>query len=229
MSLKSRFCPKCGKETEKLLDSLCSSCYSGKPNVKVPNQKNVLQCVKCDMIYNKGFWTRPKKDIESYLIKRIRESIRLPDGETLVDVKLLELGKDAELLIRSEVGDEKLERTINGKFEIKKYCCPACSREQGIDYTAKLQLRATKDHAKFVEEALSYIREAAPKVSKVEPMLKGVDVYLVNQRLAKQAARRIKKHLEVTMRESYRNYSWDHENDRPKRRITILLKQKLRK
>ncbi len=67
------------------------------------------------------------------------------------------------------------------------------------------------------------------KVSKVEPMLKGVDIYLVNQRLAKQAARRIKKHMEVVAKESFRNYSWDHEKDRPKRRITILLKQKVRK
>ncbi len=229
MSLKNRFCPKCGKETEKLIDSLCSSCYSGTPNVKVPNQKNVLQCVKCEMIYHKGFWTRPRKNVETYLVDRIRDSIKLPTGEELVDVKLLEEGKEAEVLIRSQIGDEKLERIVNGKFEIKKYCCPACSREQGIDYTAKLQLRSSKDHAKFVEEALKYIREAAPKVSKVEPMLKGVDVYLVNQRLAKQAARRIKKHLDVTIKESYRNYSWDHENDRPKRRITILLKQKLRK
>ena len=229
MSLKSRFCPKCGKETEKLVDSLCSLCYSKESKFNIPKQKNVLQCVKCDMIYNKGFWTRPAKQVENYLVDRIKKSIRLPGDEQLVDIKLLNEGKSAELLVRSTIKGETIERVIDGKFEIKKYCCPACSREQGIDYTAKIQVRAAKDTDKFVDEALKYIREAAPKVSKVEPMLKGVDIYLVNQRLAKQAARRIKKHMEVVAKESFRNYSWDLEKDRPKRRITILLKQKVRK
>lgn len=229
MSLKSRFCPKCGKETEKLIDSLCSPCYSKESKFNIPKQKNVLLCVKCEMIFNKGFWTRPSKKVETYLVDRIKNSIRLPDGEDMLDIKLLQEGKEGELLVRSKINGETIERIIVGNFEIKKYCCPACSREQGIDYTAKLQLRSSKNTEKFVDEALKYVREAAPKVSKIEPMLKGVDIYLVNQRLAKQAARRIKKHMEVTAKESYRNYSWDHENDRPKRRITILLKHKVRK
>tara|TARA_Y100000034_G_scaffold16116_1_gene17297 strand:+ start:6614 stop:7159 length:546 start_codon:yes stop_codon:yes gene_type:complete len=181
------------------------------------------------MIFNKGFWTRPNKNVENYLIERIKNSIRLPDGEDLISLKLLQEGKAGEILVRSKVNDETIERIVSGNFEVKKYCCPACSREQGIDYTAKIQLRASKNHEAFVDEALKYVREAAPKVSKIEPMLKGVDIYLVNQRLAKQAVRRIKKHMDVISKESFRNYSWDHEKDRPKRRITILLKHKVRK
>ena len=226
MSIKSRFCPECGKETETLIDSLCSDCYSGKPNVKIPNQKNVLLCVKCDQVFNRGFWTKGMKTPEEYLKERLENSIKLPDGERLISTELLEVGKEGIVRIVSKRENKKLIREVKGKFEIKKYCCPVCSRESGVDYTAKLQLRSNKNPKKFVEEALEYIKAASPKIAKVESVLRGADILLVNQHIAKNAARRIMKHFNCSIKQSVRNYGWDTEKDKPKGRITILLKQK---
>tara|TARA_Y100000310_G_C20640396_1_gene793576 strand:- start:18 stop:698 length:681 start_codon:yes stop_codon:yes gene_type:complete len=226
MGIKSQFCPKCGTETDKLVEGLCANCYSGELKIKFPRSKNLLVCVKCKHSFFKNFWTETSREPESILAERIMESIKLPEGEKMVSFNLIETGKQGSAEVVTEKKGEHFTRKIKGRFEIVKYCCPACSREQGIDYTAKLQLRDKDNPKKFVEEALKYIRAATPKISKVEPMLHGADVHLVNQRLARQAARRIQKHLKCTSKASFRNYGWDKEEDRPKRRITILLKRK---
>lgn len=226
MSIKSRFCPECGNETDKLVESLCVSCYSNRPIVKLPKQKNVLLCVKCEQVLNKGFWMKGLKSAEQILEERVQNSLVLPNEETLISAKILEFGKEGMLKVTSKRNGEMLTRNVEGKFEIKKYCCPACSRESGVDYLAKLQLRSTKNPQNFVEESLKYIKFSNPKIAKVDNVLYGADVYLVNAQIARQAARRIKKHFECSIKSSYRNYGWDKEKDRPKRRITILLKQK---
>ena len=226
MSIKSRFCPECGNETDNLVESLCVSCYSNQPIVKLPKQKNVLFCVKCEQVLNKGFWMKGLKSAEQILEERVQDSLVLPTEETLISAKILEFGKEGILKVTSKRNGENLTRNVEGKFEIKKYCCPACSRESGVDYLAKLQLRSTKNPQNFVEESLKYIKFSNPKIAKVDNVLHGADVYLVNAQIARQAARRIKKHFECSIKSSYRNYGWDKEKDRPKRRITILLKQK---
>ncbi len=226
MSIKSRFCPECGNETDNLIESLCVSCYSNQPIVKLPKQKNVLFCVKCEQVLNKGFWMKGMKSAEQILEERVQNSLVLPSEETLVSAKILEFGKEGILKVASKRNGEMLTREVEGKFEIKKYCCPACSRESGVDYLAKLQLRSTKNPQNFVEESLKYIKFSNPKIAKVDNVLHGADVYLVNAQIARRAARRIKKHFDCSIKSSYRNYGWDKEKDRPKRRITILLKQK---
>ena len=226
MSIKSRFCPECGKETDNLIESLCNSCYSNKPTVKLPKQKNVLFCVKCEQVLNKGFWMKGMKSAEQILEERVKASLVLPIEEKIISTKILKFGKEGSLKVVSKRNGEKLTREVEGKFEIKKYCCPACSRESGVDYLAKLQLRSSINPEHFVEESLKYIKFSNPKIAKVDNVLHGADVYLVNAQIARQAARRIKKHFDCSIKSSFRNYGWDKEKDRPKRRITILLKQK---
>ena len=213
MSIKSRFCPECGNETDNLVESLCVSCYSNQPIVKLPKQKNVLFCVKCEQVLNKGFWMKGLKSAEQILEERVQDSLVLPTEETLISAKILEFGKEGILKVTSKRNGENLTRNVEGKFEIKKYCCPACSRESGVDYLAKLQLRSTKNPQNFVEESLKYIKFSNPKIAKVENVLHGADIYLVNAQIARQASRRIKKHFECSIKSSYRNYGWDKEKD----------------
>ncbi len=226
MSIKSRFCPECGKKTDSLIEGLCGLCYSNKPTVRLPKQKNVLFCVKCEQVLNKGFWMKGLKSAEEILEDRVKNSLVLPPEEKIISAKILEFGKEGILKVVSKRNGEQLTREVEGKFEIKKYCCPACSRESGVDYLAKLQLRSTKNPEKFVEESLKYVKFSNPKIAKVDNVLHGADIYLVNAQIARQAVRRIKKHFDCLIKSSYRNYGWDKEKDRPKRRITILLKQK---
>ena len=84
MSIKSRFCPECGNETDNLVESLCVSCYSNQPIVKLPKQKNVLFCVKCEQVLNKGFWMKGLKSAEQILEERVQDSLVLPTEETLI-------------------------------------------------------------------------------------------------------------------------------------------------
>ena len=89
MSIKSRFCPECGKETDNLIESLCNSCYSNKPTVKLPKQKNVLFCVKCEQVLNKGFWMKGMKSAEQILEERVKASLVLPLEEKIISTKIL--------------------------------------------------------------------------------------------------------------------------------------------
>tara|TARA_B100001287_G_scaffold41320_1_gene30402 strand:- start:1809 stop:2492 length:684 start_codon:yes stop_codon:yes gene_type:complete len=222
MSIKSKFCPECGKTVNNLYESNCIDCYAENSKVKIPNKKNVLFCVKCEQIFNKGFWTNG--DSNKILLDRIKKSVILPEKEKLISVRF---GDDeSSIKIKSKLESELIVRDVKGKFEVKKYCCPACSREMGVDYLAKLQLRSKDPN--FVENALNYIRSSKPKISKVEYVAAGADIYLVNQQIARQASRRIKKHFNCHIKASYKAYGWDKEKDRPKQRITILLKQKER-
>ena len=222
MSIKSRFCPECGKTVEKLYESKCIDCYAENSNVKIPNKKNVLFCVKCEQIFNNGFWTNG--DSDKILLNRIKKSVILPEKELMISVKFDE--KNEGVIVKSKLESAIIKRLVKGKFEVKKYCCPACSREMGVDYLAKLQLRSKDPN--FVENSLNYIRSSKPKISKVEYVAAGADIYLVNQQIARQASRRIKKHFNCHIKASYKAYGWDKEKDKPKQRITILLKQKER-
>ena len=115
MSIKSRFCPECGKKTNTLIESLCGSCYSNKPTVRLPKQKNVLFCVKCEQVLNKGFWMKGLKSAEEILEDRVKNSLVLPPEEKIISAKILEFGKEGILKVVSK----RKWRTANSRSRRK--------------------------------------------------------------------------------------------------------------
>ena len=68
MSVRKRFCPKCGKPIESGV--LCSDCSKEKFSFEVP----LVQVSEFNRVFHKGSWHH-FKDLDSVLIKRIHEVV----------------------------------------------------------------------------------------------------------------------------------------------------------
>jgi nonsense-mediated mRNA decay protein 3 len=111
-----RFCYKCGKQTERLIDGLCEECIEQEMIKKVVSIEYWI-CPRCGRIREGKVWKI--KSLEDVLKKRLKA--------TRIDM------------------EKGLAETVSGKIrfslEIRKVTCIHCSRIAGGYYESVLQLR----------------------------------------------------------------------------------------
>jgi nonsense-mediated mRNA decay protein 3 len=225
MSLKSKFCAKCGKPS-KVADNFCVECFLELHPIRIPSKASIKYCTKCGAVWSRGLWIKASKKIENYLLKSIIEKIKLPDGVKLVKADILKTGSQGKLKITLQLGNSRLVEEYNAQLIIEKFCCPACSRETSSSHLAKLQLRANKDVKKFVEEVSKLAKKRGKFIVKAEEQKQGIDLYISTKEAAMSLANSIKKKLNCRMRMSTKQHGWDRMRNKPLTKVTILLRER---
>lgn len=225
MSLKTRFCPKCGKETAQLIDNLCADCYFEATGIRLPQRASIQVCKRCNAIYWKGVWTKSDYKPEYYLTHALMDKVELPDESELESLKIKKFDKDGEVQVVINIGGKKFTQVLPVSLRITKMVCSDCNRQTSQTHVAVIQFRSETEPQKFSAKVLLMAEKYKSNLVKVEEQKKGVDIFLASKDDAKHLATELRKAFHLKMKATYEEYSWDQTKNRPKYRVNILLRK----
>ena len=220
----SKFCPKCGKKTDELFDSLCRACFTkgikliDAEKLAIPIRVNV--CEICGGYFKGKGAGKERTSIEEVVTDAIRKEIRERYGhECKVRVEGLvrnEL-KDAEnrvivsLRVKAEIKGVEIEERGEIAVSLKKETCERCSRITGGYYAGIVQIRA--DDRIPADEELTMAEEIAYSglgdadfISKETKLKEGLDIYVSSMECGRRVSRQIVKKLGGGFSESRKLY-----------------------
>ena len=144
----SKFCPKCGKQTDEFFESMCKDCFKQVITLLAPErlELSVSVCPHCGGFF-KG---KERTSIEPAVETAVRKAIRKKYGpETPVEiaglsVELAENKRSAHvsIAVKAEISGVDIEETGEFTAALKRAICERCSRIAGGYYAAIVQIRA---------------------------------------------------------------------------------------
>jgi len=190
--MRKKFCPKCGREVEKLYESLCEKCFLGKTKLEIPEKIVVKECRNCGKIY---FEKDSAESIEGMVDKTLSKILEKPDVESA----------------SYRIEGDKIHVTLNLKYHdlekseektilliSKKITCESCSMKAVGYYQAILQLRVPEKLLDVIIEDVKNQIDLFRKydtlsfISKIEKKKNGADVYIGSKSVANNIAKNIK-------------------------------------
>jgi len=191
--MKSKFCPKCGKETDKFFDKLCESCFKEKNRLaEIPNKIKIRICSNCGKIEG-NLGKLDEKSLEKIIEDNIKANGKIFDmriiknnGKTKVEVFGLLKGKI------------KTKEILETKIEIKKRLCETCGKVKGGYYEAVIQIRS--EDKKKIENALEILVNVINKkglITKVEEKSNGFDLYFTPKKILNQIIKNLDEVKEI--------------------------------
>lgn len=221
MVLKTRFCAKCGKETDSLLAGLCSECYLEKNPVKIPSEVSIKICPKCSAIKWRGVWVSSDKPAEYYLKQLIEQKVKLPKDVILTGIEILKAGRFGKVELNISVKGElvKIEKKID--LTVDKFACSACSRQKS-EWLAKIQVRRASNIS--VGDILAVASKHRSKIIRTEEKKNGIDFYFFTRSTANKLASKLIKRFGFSIKKSYEQHGHDFDTGRAKHREIISLR-----
>jgi len=223
MALKTRFCAKCGKETDELVDNVCADCFYVASEINVPKRIVLTVCDKCGVVMWRGIWMN--EDAEYFFAHAVLDKISLPEEFEVEDVRILETGKNGAVEIVLNLLDKQYVITKGVSLETKSGMCNECKEGTKQKYVAKIQFRTKTDVEDLKEKVLNYAQNYRKVLIKVEDQKEGLDLHFRNKVLAKRLASELTKAFNCKMSETREQYGWDKQKNRPKYRSVILLRR----
>jgi nonsense-mediated mRNA decay protein 3 len=215
----SRFCPKCGKKTDELFDSLCKECFTKEIRL-IDVEKFVIRVCVCENCggYFKGKG-KERTSIEEAVVDSVRKEIRKRYG-CECKVEVAELGKEikadenkASVFLDVKAELEGVEIEERGEIEVifKKETCDRCSRIAGGYYEGIVQIRAedripTDEELAMAEELAYSLLGEADFVSEERMLKEGLDIYVSSMECGRRISRWIVNKLGGSFSESRKLY-----------------------
>lgn len=135
----SKFCPRCGKETEELYGDekkLCADCYPDKNDLlEIPDKVEIKVCPVCGRMKHKGEWLE-RYAVEEQIAEKFSEF-----SEEDVEIELQFWEEDEQTFVRVHAFRGEISDFYDTRVEFTKDQCPTCSRFEGGFYKVKIQLR----------------------------------------------------------------------------------------
>tara|TARA_Y100000310_G_scaffold252700_1_gene259435 strand:- start:297 stop:965 length:669 start_codon:yes stop_codon:yes gene_type:complete len=222
MTLKTRFCAKCGKETASLHGGLCSACHLIEHPVSAPRSVVIKLCPKCKAIKWRGVWLQSDNDAEHYFKQLIEQRVKLPKNVTLNKIKILKTGKQGKMVLVVEVLGDLIKVEKNIDLSVDKFACPGCSRQKS-EWAAKIQVRSVSGSS--VDDVLAIASKYRNKIVRVERQKTGVDFYFFVRSKANKLASDLVKRFGFKLKKSYEQHGHDFDTGRPKHREIISVRK----
>ena len=179
----TKFCPKCGTQTDELFDSLCEDCFKREIKLIKPTGISVNICRTCGC-YFKG---NERTSIEAVVEAAIRKEIWKKYGcDSEVEIKEIKTGDTrAHVVLIAKAELRGLQLTENGELEVvlKRESCERCNRIAGGYYAGIVQIRADDriptDDELAIAEKVAHSSLIEPDFISKEVLLKeGLDIYV---------------------------------------------------
>lgn len=229
----TKFCPKCGKETEEFFDSVCEDCFRQGITLLEPEgqELSVSICPHCGGFF-KG---KEQTSIELAVESAVRKALGKKYGpETAIElaelhVELAENKRSARvyLVVKAEISGVTIEESGDRTFTLKRAICDRCSRIAGGYYAAIVQIRADwripTDEELALAESIAYsVRGEAEFVSKEQMLKEGLDIYVSSADYGRRIARAVVKQFGGNYSESQKLYG--RKGGRELYRVTFLVR-----
>lgn len=193
-----RYCPKCGKQVERLVKGFCEKCFLEDHNLlELPAEIAVEKCKECGRIKIRERWVHEsaetlkqaaKKEVKPKQAAKAKiEIVQLKEGMPAVKAKA-----------EAKIDSAKLEQEKTAALKFVNSQCDSCMKAKSSYFEATLQARFEgKQEEQKKKEVLEKIlrilereqkRDALAIIVQVKDCGKGFDVLIASKRAAKAAA-----------------------------------------
>ncbi len=202
----SKFCPRCGKETDKLYGNkkqLCSNCYPEVNDLlEIPNVVTITICPICGRMRKQGNW------IEEYTLEEQLAAKFEEYSEEGVEMQLQYWEENEKLEARVHAFKNDMKASYDTEIRIEKDECKTCSKFHGGFYKVKLQLRgdANLDQIsnKIADTAAEVTNEGRKHfLANIEKNEHGYDFYLSTEKIAGEILKMLKNSYKTEVKRSY--------------------------
>ena len=229
----SKFCPKCGKQTDEFFDSMCKDCFKRGITLLAPEslELSVSVCPHCGGFF-KG---KERTSIEPAVETAVRKAIRKKYGsEAPVEIAGLRVelaenkrGAHVSIAVKAEINGVDIEETGEFTAALKRAICDRCSRIAGGYYAAIVQIRAevripTDEELALAENIAHASLGESDFVSKEQMLKEGRDIYVSSAEFGRRISRAIVKELGGSFSESKKLYG--RKDGRDIYRVTFLVR-----
>lgn len=201
----SKFCPRCGQETDMLYGEekkLCPDCFTDVNSlVDLPSEIEITTCTVCGRMRHSGNW------IEAYSIEdQLAEAFSDLTEDLKIELQYWE-NDDEEFKVRVHLYDRQIKDHEDVDVEWVEEQCPDCARFQGGFYKAKIQLRGEDLEPisdNIVDKAAELTNEnRSDFLSNVEKVDNGLDFYLSTENMNKKILSMLRDKYDPEIERSY--------------------------
>lgn len=214
-----RFCVRCGKDVEEVIDGLCTECFlDGRKLLSLPHHVDLQMCTNCGEFRIRNAWVPVSRP-------QAAEDVAIEHLSAIREAEVLEVAAEAEELdennylvhVRAllEVSDVTLDAEDETVVRVKNTVCKRCSRYLGNYYESIIQIRTRRKDLppRLRREVLGRIdgQVAAQAknnrnifISKIEDVPGGVDVYLSSIQLGKAIAKVLSDAYSAESKEAFK-------------------------
>ncbi|MGB9929647.1 MAG: 60S ribosomal export protein NMD3 [Methanosarcina sp.] len=217
--MNSVTCPKCGKESDILLDSVCKDCFFETFKlIELPLVLHVRICSNCGAYFQRSKWG-DIGNLEEVVLKAVEDALFIHNEAGDVEVYF----KPREItpyiyIVRAEVDaivrGEPVHADAETEVRIQRTACDMCSRESGGYFEAIIQIRAagrypTEEEKKrcstLARETMESMRKKGDRLAFISDVIEqkeGIDFYMGSMNASRQVCRLIVSELGGSFSES---------------------------
>ena len=223
-----KFCPKCGKQTQELHDSLCNDCCSQKFKKNVFKKKMNVSVCRCGAFGYNEQWKKniTMDDFVVSIIKKELKTIYKNSNEYDFSFEKKEMQDIIIVCVNAEKNKIKIAEH-NYRFNIKKRMCPLCASEKKGYYEAVLQLRACKknliDFVNIVDNIIASYEGKNSFAKIVGQKSNAVDMHLGTKKILDKIKKEISSKYEIETKISFSLYKV--KDGKEIHRTTLLIRE----
>lgn len=212
-------CPKCGRECNKLFDSVCRNCFfESFKLLELPLVLHVRICSKCGAYFHRSRW-EDIGNVEDVVLRAVENALFIHSEAKDVEIYFEPREITPHIyMVRAEVDaivrDEHVHAEAQTEVRIQRTACDMCSRESGGYFEAIIQIRAagrfpTEEEKKrcldIAREAMESMRKKGDRLAFISDILEqkeGIDLYMGSMNASRQVCRLIISELGGSFSES---------------------------
>ena len=197
--MKPKFCPACGKETEKLYRGLCEKCRKKKEVLAtIPEKIKIRVCKDCGKLEGAD-----RLDLKKDNLRKIVEREIEINGE-LRELKIEKINKGIKniklkITVSGKLGSGvKKEEVLETTIQIKERLCETCGKIRGGYYEGVIQIRSEDiKKAEKVTKKLMKMIDKGGHITKVTARKNGFDIYMSPKKIMNRIVGEIKNTKEI--------------------------------
>lgn len=202
----SKFCPRCGRETEKLYGNekkLCPECFPEKNELlEIPDVVELEVCPTCGRMRKRGEWIE-EYSLEDQLAAKFEEF-----SEDDVEMELQYWEEDDKMFVLVHAFKDDIKAEYETELRINKEQCETCSQFEGGFYKVKIQLRGEGDLDEISNQMAEKAAEVTNKdrksfLSNIDKTSQGYDFYLSTEKIAGKILSLLKNRYDPEVKRSY--------------------------
>ncbi len=201
MSFK-KFCPKCGKDTEELVENLCTECFLKRKELFEIKKIRVFVCRHCKKLLFGNKWIDFRyAEIGEEIAAHVKTIKELKKPEIVVELEQKsDLDYCALIQIRGYLGKNLVEREKAIDFRVRETTCDSCMKLNSDYREAIIQLRTKTDESleslfevtkNLLEREKS--KDALSGISKMVEIKNGYDLWIGSKKAASKVVRELSK------------------------------------
>ncbi len=206
MSFK-KFCPKCGKETDSLINGVCRECFLKTTELFNIKEISIKRCKTCGKFQIKGSWFEPsEKIIEDEVKSKVKIISEINQPKIIVTAKEIEkleeskIGRFFEINVKvvGLIDEQLLEQEKSFELELEKEGCDSCMRLNSDYREAIIQIRS--ENKENVEQIFNEVKtflsnekakDSLSAVVKIIDFKNGLDVWIGSRNAATKVVKKI--------------------------------------